>query len=457
MKQYLDNLKNILDNGTIKTDRTGTGTKSVFGLQMRFNLEEGFPLLTTKKLHYKSIFEELFWFIDGDTSNRNLNNNGVRIWNEWANENGDLGKIYSAQWRYVLSESNKPILIDKKEATPIDVKYDYVKKISVTSNLQVYKLWERMLNECHTPCYNYYPTQGSTTTVHPEWHTYENFLQDISKVKGYAHWMKEPNKYELDPNYYGANQYGFETSIFVPKALLGYDNLAYSFKGKEYKTIDKIRNEHQGVNLNTKAVGLRLFNNQLPFDHRLKNNLSSESDGLETLKRLTPPQGKIYRSEVWIDQLANVISEIKKNGDSRRLIVSSWNVAELEDMALPPCHAFFQFYVANNKLSCQLYQRSGDMFLGVPFNIASYSLLTCMIAEECELGVGDFIHTIGDAHIYLNHIEQCELQLSRDCRELPKLKLKYKKEDKSIFDVRMDDIVIEGYDPHPHIKGVVSV
>ncbi|MBS1531346.1 MAG: thymidylate synthase [Bacteroidetes bacterium] len=264
MKQYLDLMKHVLENGTQKHDRTGTGTLSVFGYQMRFNLQEGFPLVTTKKLHLKSIIHELIWFLQGDTNIKYLKDNGVRIWDEWADENGNLGPVYGHQWR------NWP----------------------------------------------------------------------------------------------------------------------------------------------------------------------------------TPNGGHI-------DQISQLISMIKKNPDSRRLIVSAWNVADVEHMALPPCHTLFQFYVADGKLSCQLYQRSADIFLGVPFNIASYALLTMMVAQVCGLQYGDFVHTFGDAHLYNNHIEQTHLQLSREPRPLPTMKINPEVND--IFQFKFEDFTLENYDPWPHIKGVVAV
>lgn len=264
MKQYLDLMQHVLDNGTQKHDRTGTGTISVFGYQMRFNLADGFPMVTTKKLHLKSIIHELIWFLSGDTNIKYLKENGVRIWDEWADENGDLGPVYGSQWRS---------------------------------------------------------------------------------------WPK--------------------------------------------------------------------------------------------------PNGES------IDQISQIINTIKNNPDSRRIIVSAWNVAEVENMALPPCHAFFQFYVADGKLSCQLYQRSADIFLGVPFNIASYALLTMMVAQVCDLQYGDFVHTLGDAHLYNNHIEQANLQLSRTPKPLPIMKIN--PEVKNIFDFKFEDFTLENYDPHPHIKGIVAV
>ncbi len=264
MKQYLDLLDRVLKEGTEKGDRTGTGTISVFGHQMRFNLEDGFPCLTTKKLHLKSIIHELLWFLKGDTNIKYLQDNGVRIWNEWADENGDLGHIYGYQWR--------------------------------------------------------------------SW-----------------------------PDYQGGH----------------------------------------------------------------------------------------------IDQITEVINTIKNNPNSRRILVSAWNVADINNMNLPPCHILFQFYVANGKLSMQLYQRSADIFLGVPFNIASYALLLLMVAQVTGLEPGEFVHTLGDAHIYLNHLEQVKLQLSREPRPLPKMKIN--PDVKDIFDFKFEDFELTDYNPHPHIKGAVSV
>ncbi len=274
MKQYLDLIKYVVENGDEKGDRTGTGTKSIFGYQMRFNLQDGFPLITTKKLHLKSIIYELLWFINGETNIKYLKENGVKIWDAWANKNGDLGPVYGSQWR---------------------------------------------------------------------------------------NWNNEK-----------------------------------------------------------------------------------------------------------IDQISNLIELIKNNPNSRRMLVSAWNPSVLPDTdkdfseniingkaALPPCHAFFQFYVSNKKLSCQLYQRSADIFLGVPFNIASYALLTHMIAHVCKLEVGDFVHTFGDAHIYSNHTDQIQLQLARAPRKLPTLNIKRKVN--SVFEFRFEDFEILNYDPHPHIKGKVSV
>ncbi|MDD6186400.1 MAG: thymidylate synthase [Bacteroidales bacterium] len=264
MKQYLDLMRTILDEGHYKADRTGTGTYSIFGYQMRFDLQKGFPLLTTKKLHLRSIIYELLWFLRGDTNIQYLHDHNVTIWDEWADENGDLGPVYGKQWRS----------------------------------------WEA-------------------------------------------------------------------------------------------------------------------------------------------------PDGRV------IDQITNLIEQLKRNPDSRRLIVSAWNPADVDQMALPPCHTMFQFYANDGQLSCQLYQRSADVFLGVPFNIASYALLTMMVAQVCGLKAKDFVHTFGDAHIYSNHVDQAKLQLSRDPRPLPQMRIN--PEVKSIFDFQYEDFTLENYDPHPHIKADVAV
>lgn len=264
MHQYLNLVEHVMRSGATKSDRTGTGTKSIFGWQMRFDLNAGFPMLTTKKLHLKSIVHELLWFLSGDTNIKYLKDNGVRIWDDWADENGELGPVYGHQWR---------------------------------------------------------------------------------------HWPAR--------------------------------------------------------------------------------------DGGE------------------IDQIQKLLDSLRNNPDSRRHIVSAWNPADVDNMALPPCHSLFQFYVADNKLSCQLYQRSADIFLGVPFNIASYALLTMMLAQICDFELGDFVHTLGDAHIYSNHFEQVNLQLQRECRDLPKMIIN--PEVKDLFAFKFDDFKLEGYDPHPHIPGAVAV
>lgn len=313
MKQYLDLCKHVLETGTRKEDRTGTGTVSVFGHQMRFDLNEGFPLMTTKKTAFRLISSELLWFLKGDTNVKTLIEDRNPIWDEWAFE----------QWA-TSAEYAGPDMTDFGRRATTDEEFAAIYKI------------------------------------------------------------------EMDA---------------------------------------------------------------------FKKRVVADADFAEKYADLGPVYGKQWRSwstgEGTIDQIANLIDGIKRNPDSRRHIVTAWNPSEVEDMALPPCHALFQFYVADGKLSCQLYQRSADIFLGVPFNIASYALLVHLIAHECGLGVGEFVHTLGDAHIYSNHIDQVNEQLSREPKKLPTLKLSI--EDKSIFDLTTSDIEIENYDPHPRIKAPIAV
>ncbi|WP_146549073.1 thymidylate synthase [Rummeliibacillus suwonensis] len=314
MKQYLELCRHILENGNDKGDRTGTGTWSVFGYQMRFNLQEGFPLMTTKKIAFRLIATELLWFIKGDTNVRTLIAQNNHIWDEWAFE------------KWVKSEDYKgPDMTDFGHR----VLQDQLFKEQYDEQVQVFQ---------------------------------KRILEDEVFAKKFG---------DLGPVY-----------------------------GKQWRSWPDVKG---GT----------------------------------------------------IDQLRNVIESIKKNPNSRRHIVSAWNPAEVDDMALPPCHSLFQFYVADGKLSCQLYQRSADVFLGVPFNIASYALLTHLIAKECKLEVGDFVHTLGDAHIYKNHLAQVEEQLSRTPKALPKLVIKTNKD--SIFDYEMADLTIEGYDPYPRIAAPISV
>jgi thymidylate synthase len=301
MLQYHQLLRLVMEEGRFKADRTGTGTYSIFGAQARFPLNEGFPLLTTKKLHLRSIIYELLWFLRGERNVRYLQENKVTIWDEWADENGDLGPVYGKQWRHWVKTQSRSIKA---------------------------------------------PGAGARQTV-----------LDFGEVR-------------------------------------------------------------EGASV-------------------------------------TPLGPRLRKSKWGIDQIAKVIQEIKENPDSRRLIVSAWNVADIDSMALPPCHCLFQFYVSEGELSCQLYQRSADVFLGVPFNIASYALLTLMVAQVCDLKPGTFVQTFGDLHLYSNHLEQAKLQLTREPRPLPQMKLNPRVKD--IDDFKFEDFELAGYDPHPHIKAPVAI
>jgi len=329
MKQYLELLQHILDNGSAKKDRTGVGTISTFGYQMRFNLELGFPLVTTKKVHLRSIIHELLWFLKGDTNIGYLKENGVTIWNEWADKNGDLGPVYGQQWIKWNKPYNPPTLIDNDDEEQ---------------------------NKSST-----FQTTGSTPVIE------KRSDEDVKTVV-------------------------IESSI-------------------------------------------------------------DESSCQATYPSLKKPSEEL--DNYVVNQVKEAVNLIKKNPDSRRIIISAWNPGELDKMALAPCHCLFQFYVQDGKLSCQLYQRSADVFLGVPFNIASYALLTLMMAQVTSLKLGEFIHTFGDVHIYLNHLEQVKLQLSRDPKALPKMKLNPNVE--NIIDFQFKDFTLEGYDPHPAIKAPIAV
>ena len=302
MIQYLELLRRVMEHGKFKGDRTGTGTFSVFGAQARFDLRSDFPVLTTKKLHLRSIIYELLWFLRGDRNVRYLQQNKVTIWDEWADENGDLGPVYGKQWRHWVKTRSRP----RRSPDP-----------------------------------------------------------DAS----------QPSLFDVGESANGA--------------------------------------------------------------------------------RVAAPGPRLRRTRYGIDQIAKVLEEIKSNPDSRRLIVSAWNVADIDSMALPPCHALFQFYVSEGELSCQLYQRCADIFLGVPFNIASYALLTLMVAQVCGLKPGEFVHTFGDLHLYSNHVEQAKLQLAREPRTLPRMKLNPMV--KNIDAFKFEDFELVGYDPHPGIKAPIAV
>ena len=361
MKQYLDLLNRVLTEGTEKSDRTGTGTISVFGHQMRFNLDDGFPCLTTKKLHLKSIIYELLWFLQGDTNVKYLQEHGVRIWNEWADENGDLGHVYGYQWRSWPDYNGG--FIDQISEVVETIKHNPDSRRIIVSAWNVADLNNMNLPPCHA-FFQFYVADGRLS------------LQ----------------------------LYQRSADIFL------------------------------GVPFNIASYALLL-------------QMMAQVTGLKA--------GDFVHTGGFIDQISEVVETIKHNPDSRRIIVSAWNVADLNNMNLPPCHAFFQFYVADGRLSLQLYQRSADIFLGVPFNIASYALLLQMMAQVTGLKAGDFVHTFGDAHIYLNHLEQVKLQLSREPRPLPQMKIN--PDVKSIFDFKFEDFELVNYDPHPHIAGAVAV
>lgn len=463
-QQYLDLLQDIISNGIVKEDRTGTGTKALFGRQMRFDLRQGFPLLTTKKLHTKSIIHELLWFLRGDTNVKYLQDNGVTIWDEWR-------KPYSLA---------RPIsFIEPKTAfLPADYKGDYSARIGTANEIdqKLVSIWTQMMKRCYDSSHHRYNQYGAIgITVHPKWYDAAVFIEDVKSIPNWYYKLNNWNKFELDKDYYGAKQYGPNTSIW----LRTDENNIYTKSAKPISITDKNGVSRFFITLNeasrqTDIPGSTLsrFLNTPPKILKGKNkaylgwefkeaDLEGKLPRLELVKdgELGPVYGHQWRrfgfGDESVDQIAQVIHSLKTNPDSRRHIVTAWNPVDIPKSALPPCHMMFQFFVAEKRLSCQLYQRSCDTFLGVPFNIASYALLTHMVAQVCDLDVGDFVWTGGDVHLYLNHIDQAKEQISREPRPFPRLKLN--PEIKIIDDFRYEDITIEGYDPHPRIIAPISV
>jgi thymidylate synthase len=473
MKQYLDLMRHVLEHGTPKDDRTGTGTLSVFGYQMRFDLQAGFPLLTTKKLHTRSIIYELLWFLRGDTNVRYLQDHGVRIWNEWTLPNFNVGPPSDHRllmWVPIRQRDYEPAPSVLSSAG-IDAS-----RGSIEDKLR--NLWMRMMQRCYDKEHHRYKMYGALgVSVNKRWHDIKNFLDDVVRLPNWSHKLKSWNEYELDKDYYASNQYGPDTCVWLHTAENNYyTKAAKPFKvtipGCEPKKFLTLSHAERDLDI-SRATLCRILSGEQDTATLKGNNKKAKDWKFEHLNKegfvlrmafsdgeLGPVYGAQWRS--WraadgrvIDQISQVIEQIKTNPDSRRLIVSAWNVGELDKMALVPCHMTFQFYVADGKLSCQMYQRSADIFLGVPFNIASYALLTMMIAQVCDLEPGDFIHTLGDAHLYANHLEQARLQLTREPRPLPRMHIN--PAIKSILAFDYSDFDLAGYDPHPHIKAEVAV
>jgi thymidylate synthase len=442
MIQYKQLLQTIIDNGVEKSDRTNTGTRSIFGHQMRFNLSEGFPLVTTKKVFTKGIIHELLWFLSGNTNIKYLLANGVNIWNEWADEYGNLGPVYGKAWRSFGSKPESIIQPKPKLKSGVEPTYLSVANGSGKEGKLLKKTWEGMIDRCYNKrniMYKHYGYKG--VYVCDRWLEYSAFEEDAKNLPGWSLKEQEPRKYSLDKDGIGN---GFVYSSSTCQWITNVENA--NLKNEYIYTVEKDN---------------KLYTFTNPTDFCQKNDIEGKNfsdlwtgnknakirDGFKFVSKVKKDKG--------IDQIANLISEIKQNPDSRRLIISAWDPSWLKYGALPPCHTMFQFYVANGKLSCQLYQRSADVFLGVPFNIASYALLTHMIAQVCGLGVGEFVHTLGDAHLYLNHMDQAKEQLQREPLPLPQLILN--PEIKGIDDFKYEDISIVNYNSHPAIKAPISV
>lgn len=454
MRQYQALLREILDHGTLKTDRTGTGTRSIFGPQMRFNLAEGFPLVTTKKVHLKSIIHELLWFLRGDTNNQLLEAEGVKIWREWARpKDGALGPVYGKQWR--RWEQVELIAPRNFEVPPHAPQPELIAGIGrntlpasreTPALSQLYSIWNEMLHRCYdTTKRSYAEYGGRGIFVDARWHDFAAFAADAYTLPNGLLKQAFPDGYELDKDYYATNKYGPETCLWLTRK-------EQNINTRRGRAVRATAPWGDSVVLMDIAG--------LCQDHQL-----DESSVYKCL-RGDRPTHKGWRFEVLDtagllprlrlhDQIRQAVAEIRLRPDSRRILVSAWNVADLPRMRLQPCHALFQFYVADGRLSCQLYQRSADVFLGVPFNIASYALLTLMVAQVTGLRPGEFIWTGGDTHLYSNHLDQARQQLERAPRPLPTMRLNPAVTD--IFGFQYDDFQLESYDPWPAIKAPVAV
>ena len=445
MIEYQKLMSHVLENGVYKMDRTGTGAVSVFGTQSRYKLDEGFPLVTTKKMHLKSIIHELLWFIKGDTNVKYLQDNGVTIWDEWAGPDGELGPVYGHSWRDFGGKVDK--IIQPKPRIREDLRPSYlgVGNGQGKENHILAKTWEGMMARCYDPnaaSYNLYGRKG--VYVCDAWLEFTVFAEDALNLPGWELKEKDPKQYVLDKDGLGNGFcYGPKTCQWVTSKenqLLKSD------------TIYTVRRIKDGKTFN--------FTNPTDFceEHSLENkNFSDLWTGRKNAKiREGYEFISMERIKTGIDQLFNVIEGLKNNPHSRRHIVTAWNPADGGNMALPPCHAFFQFFVDDeDRLSLQMYQRSADVFLGVPFNIASYSLLLMMVAQVTGYKPYEFIHTIGDAHLYANHIEQAKLQLSREPLESPIMDINAAI--KNIDDFKFEDFILKGYEFYPAIKADIAV
>lgn len=506
MYQYLDLMEKVLRYGHDKKDRTGTGTRSLFAPQMRFDLNIGFPLVTTKKVHLRSIIHELLWFLKGETNIQYLKENGVSIWDGWR--------------RPYVGFTPKIIKIDrlKKGYVPYHGNFDsFLSDFDSAEDKRLATAWVKMMRRCYdATAHNYKMYGGKGVSVAEAWHDVHNYVRDVKLLQNWFYKKNNWKKFELDKDYYGSNQYGPDGCVWLHKTENvhhawvriqkgdGTDIICRSYKhaaamtglskSSIHRFVEKGITPHLKGNNRISGVKNWLLQKANTENYLYRNVIHSDLD-------CGPIYGKQWRD--WVgadgrhhDQISKVIDQLRNDPDNRRIIVSAWNVGELDEMALAPCHSFFQFYtreltlierfhwrgrggseeyyhnlnakhqeqehdefddlgVPRRILSCQLYQRSADLFLGAPFNIASYALLIHMIAQQVGMAVGEFVWTGGDTHLYSNHLEQARLQLTREPRVLPKLVIKRKPD--SIFDYKFEDFELTGYDPHPAIKAPVAI
>lgn len=534
--EYLQLMLDIQTNGCDKDDRTGTGTKSSFARQMRFDLSDNtIPLLTTKKMFHKGIIHELLWFLQGTGSAKYLIDNNIHIWDEWTSPDGHLDYVYGYQWRrWPVPESTTTDLISipsyKGSDSPYsptirgmipstphsgrggDIIGDYftntsgdefrvVSRVSANKNTKyqiqftktgstlnvirpaiklrnikdpykpsiaggqgclgviptkptyykkAYNMWYNMMRRCHDASYlpEYVLYGGDEVFVDSNWRCFENFLHDLRYLPGFQQWKDEPGRYALDKDYLGARFYSKHTCVLISNK---YNTQLSNVDGSSITaTKDGTTLTHTIIQELARDIGCT----GQQISDCLNRSGNHTAHGW-TFYRTQPPEGKLYRKRLFVDQLSNVINQLKHNPHDRRIIINAWNVGMLDDMALPPCHAFIQFWCDNDKnLSCHLYQRSADIFLGVPFNIAQYSILTHMIAHVTGLTAKEFVWTGGDVHLYNNHHDQCDLQMSRGAFDPPKLYLNPGVDD--IDDFTFSDLRIADYQHHDAIKAPVS-
>lgn len=528
MQEYLDLVRDVLENGSDRLDRTGIGTKALFGAQLRFDLRNGFPLVTTKKVHFKSVVTELIWFLQADTNTEFLEKNKIDIWREWQDDGGELGRVYQAQWLDWLPSPTKvvkviPRVVPQPPIKPmnpvithldptIEIKSSTYGDYYIVPNSQrsasfggrmrpvvtiqfiqtgykeeirkdcaddgrvrdpffpkvygkgflgqkfnepmnretknLHKVWEAMLQRCYSPAFSQYKDYGARGIyVAEEWLNFSVFCKE---VKGLPNWYRKKRNleaYSLDKDYYGSNCYSSSTCVWLSHR---HNTLYTSRSGQPFK-VTNIKTGISSTEISAKDAANKYSLDSRYFWKKIDSGKPYKGYMLESIK----DSKHLYRYSLPINQMEELIHLLKNNPNSRRQVVIAWNPGELTEMALPPCHMFFQCFVDNGFLDLQMYQRSADMMLGVPFNIASYALLTHMLAQVCGLQPRYFIHTFGDYHIYTNHFDGAREQLKRDPRPLPKLVLN--PEIKNIFDFKLEDIKLEDYNPHPKISFEVAV
>lgn len=443
MKQYLELLDKVLKEGEHRDDRTGVGTRAIFGYQMRFDMRKYLPIVTTKRVHLKSVIHELLWMLKGKTNNEYLKEREVTIWDEWSDQNGNLGPIYGHGWR---NYGGKPESAPQKKPCCPTGKHTYL-GVADGSNKEGHplkKTWEGMIARCYDKSSNSYPRYGKRgVSVSDDWLVFENFAKDAETLPGYSEKLSSEKRYVLDKDTLGDGfTYSKETCCWVTDK----DNEPLHF----LTTVRRISDGsiHSFINVSDFCLAQGISSKNFS-DLWTGNKNAKQRSGFELIERIDLDKG--------VDQIKEVFTSLKTNPTSRRHLVVAWNPLQLPQMALPPCHCLFQFYLNNNEeLSCQLYQRSCDAFLGLPFNITSYAILTAIFADCLGVKPGEFVWTGGDVHIYENHIEQVKLQLSRSPYPQQAF-IQFGRQHEYPWDYEFEDITVYNYKYHPAIKAPVAV